>query len=101
MSRVAVDLDGTLVVPGTTELLPDAARAVRRLSHAHTIILHSCYVGDRLDAMCSHPVMRKVDFTVWHDVGKPVADVYVDDKALRFTGNWRIAERQIREILKG
>lgn len=101
MSRIAVDLDDTVVRSGTTELLPDAAAVLRRLARSHTLILHSCYYGDRIDALLAHPVLRKVDFQVWSDLGKPVADLYVDDRAFRFGGDWLDAERRIREILGG
>lgn len=96
--RVAVDLDRTLV--DGNDWLPGAVDALRWIARRHEVTIHTCRAnyqegilsvyGLLADAGLKHPKV-----TVWSAPGKPDADVYIDDKALRFRGDW---DETIREL---
>lgn len=103
---VAVDFDGTLVNGGSW--IPGAADAIRELWRRDTlVIVHTCRANtpaglelvERALADLGRPPVgprggRRLQ--VHTAAGKPGADVYVDDRALRFTGDWAATLGQIR-----
>lgn len=94
---VAVDFDGVLhnpddVAPGHKMGRPveGAVQAVLDLSHLEdTVIVHSCRANTPagLAAMVAWLEWAGLadDVKVWDQPGKPVADVYVDDRGIGFT----------------
>lgn len=99
MTRVCLDWDDTLVDVATQEWLPDAEWALGKMVKAGwKVTVLSCRaswpegaasIAAKLDASR----LSAVDVT---DV-KPAADVYVDDKAVRFDGDWASIFADIRE----
>lgn len=95
---VAVDFDGTLVRDGVW--LPGAKEAIRELwARDVLVVVHTCrantvegaaLVAGALLELGHPPVGPRGGrrLYVHTDLGKPFADVYVDDKALRFDGDW-------------
>jgi hypothetical protein len=93
---VAIDLDGTLLenlreykrfafgapMPGARE-----AVAALRAAGAH-VLVHTARWPDEHDAIAAHLAAHgiEVDGVL---CGKPTARAYVDDKALRFEGDWK------------
>ena len=90
--RVAVDWDGTLV-DDRQEWLPGALDALRRLVRAgYTVIVFSCRAGwpEGLQEIRGKLEADRLQRWVFVAEGavKPSADVYVDDRAVRFEGDW-------------
>lgn len=84
---IAIDWDHTLM--NGKVWLPGAQEALRRFKEdGHVIIIHSCnspeWIKDNLRA-CN----IEVDL-VWDEKGKPVADIYIDDRGYKFptNGSW-------------
>lgn len=97
MKTIAVDWDSTLY-SDETGWLPDAKRALKVLKRrGFKVVIHSC----RAKYPVGEQYIRAALFTAGLDLEvtavKPDADVYLDDKALRFEGDWPAALRQIRE----
>ena len=88
--KVAVDWDGTLVDPLTQEWLEDAEWALGRMIQAGwKVTVFSCRAGwpeglASIAAKLDESRLSSVDVTN----EKPDADVFVDDKALSFDGDW-------------
>lgn len=88
---VACDWDQTLVDTKSQEWLPGAQQAVRRMLHAgHTVIVHTCRANwPEGVAQVRHKLSAAgLPVEVWTDAGKPAADLYVDDRAVHFGGDW-------------
>lgn len=104
--RICVDLDGvisTLKKEGQTyadpEPMPGAAEKLRALRAAgHLVIIHTARhmktTGGNVGAVTARIAHITLDWLQRHNIeydeiyfGKPWADVYIDDNALRFT-NW-------------
>lgn len=101
-TTICVDWDDTLVDVKTKQWLPDASLALRNLLATNKVIIHSC--------RASWPEGLAEITTALHEaslwphpflsiVAKPNADVYVDDKALRFEGDWGSTLGGIRGLL--
>ncbi len=75
--------------------------AIRRLRRQYRVVIHSarCATQEGRDAIEAwlkrHGI--EVDEICEH---KPAATVYVDDRAIRFTGNWTAVMDQIRDFRK-
>lgn len=95
---VALDFDGTLVRDGVW--IPGAADAIRQLWLRDTlVVVHTCranspdgvqLVERALADLGTPPVGPRGGrrLHVHTEPGKPHADFYVDDKAVRFDGDW-------------
>lgn len=101
MSRrvtVAVDYDGTLV-DTTQHWLPGAEQALRAiLTRGHRVIIHSARANSdtgrkQIEARLG-PLAQRVTIKP-----KPEADVYIDNKGLRFT-NWSDALTHLRHLAR-
>jgi len=104
MNTIAVDWDGTLVDPKTQAWLPGAKVALHQLLSQHRhVIIHTSranWLEGRVsvESKLAEAVARPWETSLGERLKiepKPNADVYVDDRAIRFTGNWLAALRQI------
>lgn len=92
MKTIAVDFDHVICSrkpePGHKLGPPvEGAREALELLQrtGHKIIIHSC---NRSEVIANWMAYFKIPYsTIWVAPGKPVADWYVDDKAIRFR-NW-------------
>lgn len=97
MTVVAIDWDQTLVDTRTQEWLPGAVDALHRLlsNSSVKVIIHSCRANSAAGAAA---IRTKIQATLGaHDVrveGKLTADIYIDDRAVRFAG-WPTTLREI------
>ncbi len=117
MSReavIAVDFDGTLFdlgQDGHLHLIPGAKEALKDLRmQGHRIVIYTCRTGI---AHKHGKLMQEVSFIKKilnsHDLEydeifmgeKIVADVYVDDRAVPFAGDWNEAFRKIEKHIDG
>lgn len=97
---IAVDFDGVLLDRSTREPIPGAYSALRKLSHKHGLMIHTCRrEGDPvLDQAVRNVLAHKTPLSIWRGEGKPEADIYLDDHALRFTGDWAQTMREIKAL---
>lgn len=105
--RICLDVDGTLCELksrhddyATVRPLPHAAEAIRQLRAAgHYVILatarHMKTCGANVGLVVARQGPTLIEWLNRHGIeydelwfGKPHADLYVDDKALAFSGNW-------------
>lgn len=90
----AIDFDGTIhdwrhPEPGHKmgPPFPYAQEALLALHMAgHKIIIHSCNRPEVIEKWMKY-FSIPYDY-IWDERGKPVADVYIDDNAIRFENNW-------------
>lgn len=91
----AIDFDGTIhdwqhPVPGRKmgPPFPYAKEALEKMrAGGHKVIIHSCNRREVIEGW-----MRYFEIPydyIWDEKGKPVADYYIDDNAVRFVpNNW-------------
>lgn len=85
---VAIDWDHCLFEHTTDSLLDGAKEAVQRIREAgHRVIIHSCNNEPFIREKCVEHGLE-VD-EIWIGYGKPLAAVYLDDRAIGFSGNWK------------
>jgi len=120
---ICVDFDGTVVdheYPGIGALKPGVREALESFRHlGYKIIISSCRTcmwypevfniyGDHLPVARDRRVVKEmVAFLDANQIpydeiddgtkGKPVADFYIDDKAIRFEDNWPEIVHFVRE----
>lgn len=106
VDKIAViDFDGTLckfAFPDVGPIEPNVREALETLKTAgYTIQIHSCRTAtywDREDERRAHIKLIQ-DFMKKHSLpydklimditkDKPIADVYIDDRAIRYDNNW-------------
>ena len=96
---VAIDFDYTIWDPATRSPLPFAREAINLLrENGCRVIIHSCNNKEWIEKCLNNADIR-FD-SIWDQVGKPVADLYIDDCGLRFTGNWQLTLVQVEELLR-
>lgn len=93
MAVIAVDFDHTLV--HGDKPIEGAMQAIRLLREkGHKILIHSCNGREWIERVLNNADIR-YDF-IWDDHGKPICDMYLDDKGYRFT-SW--SESEVDNIL--
>jgi len=123
---IAIDLDGCLVQAQEPydqltigAPVPEAVTAIWIwLAAGHRVILHTCRAR-RGRWIAEAPIQQRErllairewlvdiglpDLPVWADEGKPHADLYLDDRALRVTadaGAWYQAEIAVATLARG
>ncbi len=116
IDKIAViDFDGTLckfAFPDVGPIEPNVKEALETLKEAGYVIkIHSCrtatYWGREDERVIHTRIIR--DFMMEHKLphdeiiitstmDKPIADVYIDDRAIRYSNNWlEIAKRLSNE----
>jgi len=109
---IAIDLDGTILDnTGTKEFgepLPGARQALAELKSAgYTIIIHTVR-GDE-EAVARELQRYQIPFDYinhnpnqpdYANRGKPLAEVYIDDRAVHFNGNWNNVVETVRQLLE-
>lgn len=110
---VAIDFDGVLVNDG--HWIPGAIDAIHELWRRDAlVIVHSCRANSPDGLALLHRTLVDLGVPpvgprggrrlhIHAEQGKPQADVYIDDKAIRFTGNWHttLAELNFRAWMHG
>jgi hypothetical protein len=116
--KIVFDLDGCLCSQAdgdyeTAQPFPDAIGVVNRLyEDGFTILIYTSRFMNRNQNDVHKTYHDGYEFTKrqlagwgvqYHCLmmGKPPADVVVDDRAVFFTPDWKAIDRQIRERLKG
>ena len=106
---IAVDFDGTVVeheYPAIGGLKPGAKEALIELKKAgHKIIIWTCRIGKEEQEVRQFLKEQEIPFDTVNtpiagaDLGtrKIYADIYIDDKGLRFENNWEV----IRKLVLG
>lgn len=94
---IAVDFDHTLV--NGEQPLPGAKEAMRALRDAkHKIIIHSCNDDEWIRRVLNN---NDIPYNyIWTEKGKPIAHAYIDDRAIRYTGDWTVTTQQISELAR-
>lgn len=110
---ISVDFDNTLVgydESGAAFPLAGAAEAMKTLKEAGChIVIHTCRIGIALEKGSLKEELRLVslilkDFGICYDEiylhPKPIADFYIDDRAIQFDGDWKAPIRKIISSIK-
>ncbi len=100
---ICIDFDGVIAqidgenkeVPG--DVMPGASDATKGLKEeGYTIIIHTCRKDDKMlrkylkdNEITYDYINENPDQPDGTNKGKPMADIYLDDRAIRFNGNWR------------
>ena len=104
-----IDFDGTLckfAFPDVGPIEPHVKIALETLKQAGYIIkIHSCRTatywerpderGQHIEAIVDFMIQHKLPFdNIILSMDKPIADVYIDDRAIKYENNWlEIAEK--------
>lgn len=109
LPTIAIDWDDTLVDHETQEWLEGAQEALRALlKSGFTVWIHSCranyqagqeLVVSKLLASGFERWIRSGDLELWLGEGKPLAAIYIDDRALRFE-DWNNLIPDIRRFAR-
>lgn len=100
---VAVDWDDTLVDAKTQQWLPGAEQALQRLlGQFGTVIIHTSRASwpagrNQIETKLGETVSQAIIGSRVTIEPKPLADVYIDDKAVRFDG-WEAALGEVRRL---
>jgi hydroxymethylpyrimidine pyrophosphatase-like HAD family hydrolase len=87
---VAIDFDHTLWDSANQVPMPGAKEAINLMREKGIrIIIHSCNNVKWIEKCCNNYDIR-FDW-IWNATGKPIADLYIDDRGYHFT-DWSPAE---------
>jgi len=111
---LVVDFDGTIAdwapsgYPDIGKPIEGAHRFLRLLrGEGWRIIVHSCRTGSKHEAAMAkwlddneipYDEINHNSAYPWAE-GKPVGDVYLDDRGVRFEGRWDAAYQKVQELL--
>lgn len=113
MKTICIDIDGTICQHDGWkgeeffgEIMQDAKEYITRLhNEGNTIIIHTGRNNNELirkfltsneipfDAINENPKLKGIERS-----GKPLADIYLDDRAISFNGNWKDAYEKIKSF---
>jgi hypothetical protein len=107
---LVIDFDGTIVVhnfPFIGPIMPFAKAAIAALYEDFNIIISSCRNNPEVRMQGSVDTLHAMeDWLIENDIkfdhidtgktGKPIADYYIDDKAIHFGNDWNRLRDQIR-----
>jgi len=122
--KLMIDWDGTLVEnkwPGEGDWLPGAKKALKKLTKKYHVFIYSArtaginlqwtealppeksekefqYIRTMLDNADLEEVDIFLELPLGSPKGKPTAIAYIDDRAIRFEGNWPRTLRQLSRI---
>lgn len=98
---LAIDWDGT--IEDNAGFLPGAEESLRALlKSGYKIWIHSCrcnfdaganYIAGRIGELGFQRPLEAGQIELWLGEGKPPADLYIDDKGLRFDGWFDLVPR--------
>ena len=111
---VVIDFDGTLckfAFPNVGPIEPDVKEALETLKAAgYTIKIHSCrtanYWGDLFERWKHFDIIEKFmsihklpydQIIIDPTMDKPIADVYIDDRAIRYNNNWLQIAQELKD----
>lgn len=121
-ARFAVDFDGTLIeddhYPLMGPWIPGAVEALRKLQRIGDVVIYTCRTASddwvtgepRTSAEVEHDLAQIEtmlfqaglgDIEVWTKPYKPPAAVYIDNRAVRFSGNWGATMQHVFDALTG
>ena len=94
--KIAVDWDHTLY-DEATGWLPDAKRALKVMKRkGHKVVIHSCRASYPAGEQFIRAALRTAGYPdIQVTSEKLEADVYIDDKALRYEGDWSTTLSQL------
>ena len=126
VGSVAVDIDGTICEPiewerwqkdGLNYFPPVQAGAKEAIEELRKlglfIIIHSCrttplvnnfaYSEGQMIALVAGMLHKeKIPYDlIWSEVGKPIADLYIDDKGVYHAGSWADTMKEVKRRLVG
>jgi len=105
MALIAVDFDNTInnnfdIKPGErfSKPFPDAANILQAFrADGHRIMIYSCNRQKWVEEWMNHWNLP-YDY-IWEGE-KPICDVYIDDRAVGFRGDWVQTYKDVNEILE-
>lgn len=96
MAVLAIDFDNTLIVGD--KWLPGALDALKLFREkGHKVIIHSCNNSAWI-SKCLREDVTPVD-GIWYGVGKPLADLYIDDKGYHHPHNTPWDDEEVSKVL--
>jgi uncharacterized HAD superfamily protein len=93
--QIIIDLDGTICTEERTfsralaRPLPDSIENVNRLyQQGHTIIIYTSRTWMEFEMTAAWLQQNGIKY---HQLmmGKPIGDIWIDDRAVRFNNNWK------------
>lgn len=86
-TNIAIDFDGTIRDTTTNTPISGVKEVLGKLREASVeIIIHSCNRPSFVERWMNDYGLP-FDY-IWDEKGKPIADLYIDDRAFHFTGSW-------------
>jgi hypothetical protein len=104
---LCIDFDDTLYNRSTEEPIQGAVEALKQLkSEGHKILILSSRINPELwGELVKYRQKEIVDWMEKYKIPydkvvpfKPPADLYIDDKGYRFTGNWKETVQDIKSL---
>lgn len=95
LKRIAIDFDHTIV--HYDKPIPGAKEALQKLRDSgYYVLIHSCNNRDWIaKVLNTYEIPYDYIYDSAHDIGKPIATWYVDDRAIGFRGDWNAVLEEI------
>ena len=116
LPTLAIDFDGTICeytgwkgIFHIGEIKPEAENTIKELAKEYVLILHTTRLNSHLTKDIDSCYAQIMSWLVKHDIAdcfsiitgeKPIADIYIDDRAYRFK-NWEETYWEVKDLLKG